>query len=697
MFCYKCGCENSDNAKFCKNCGIPIRSTDSSIMINPTNEEIQSPQRKKTGIIIGGSIIAAGLLIMGGILLVKNIITGNADSDAYVTNQKDEEQSAYDNEDAGNNESAGNLAEDEELMEDAEAILQEINGIAVLPNDTIEGQLQQRIIDMNDAGSSKAAIDVYAENYSTGERNAEATWDRTVFYCLEGYETASGYIDKNGLYMIKKEMKNAVNSNILQYDIYYNPINGIANKIVSIEYLENGLEITEYYYDNNGKVNFIFQYGTDNYVSTFATPDKYGDRYLFNNDSMVTWRSITDSGTVNYVLGDAEVERMKNQFAQKTMEHYSSLDPGKRAEFDEREKKMLNAAYNTYNIVLSSDGTARIQGYAYDGNGLGIGQAEVELYATDFSTLIYSVMTDEKGMYTVYVPNQEYEYNIRINKEGMESAEIYLIVMSNEQIGAYQDSVYLFDETVNEATVQMTLGDAFEYAADGNGMMRLTDATVYFRRGINNRSGDIVLQSTADNSGYLTVTLLPGVYTIEVRASGHETMFYTVVANPVLNVNIYEFYATPILNEGEYAIVLTWGEYPSDLDSHLFTTAGTFGDHIWYGDQYDEFNSYLDVDDIDSYGPETITMYEFSSDKYYKYCVVDYTNCSAGNYKSTEMSYSNACVNVYSSDGLIATYNVPTGREGVVWEVFEIRNGHITPIQRYYGNVEDKTWWHDDK
>lgn len=456
--------------------------------------------------------------------------------------------------------------------------------------------------------------------------------------------------------------------------------------------MDNGLEVTEYYYNNNGKVNFIFQYYTDNYVSTFATPDKLGERYLFNNDSMVTWRSVMDSETINYVLGDAEVERMKNQFAQRTMKYYSSLDFDKKAEFDERERKMLNAAYNTYNIVLNSDGIARIQGYAYDENGLGIGQAKVELYATDFTTLIYSVLTDDNGMYTVYVPNLEYKYNIRINKDGMESVDIYLIEMGDEQIGAYQDTVYLFNQSVGDAIVQLMLGDALEYAADGDGMVRLNGATVYFRRGINNRSGNVVLQSTADSAGYLTVTLLPGVYTIEVHASDHETMFYTVIA-----LNIYEFYATPTLNEGEYAIVLTWGEYPYDLDSHLFTTMGTTGDHIWFGDQYDEFNSYLDVDDINSYGPETITMFDFSSEKYYKYCVVDYTNCSSGYFRSTEMSYSSACMNVYSSDGLIATYNVPTGKEGVVWEVFEIRNGHLTPIQRYYGNVEDKTWWHDEK
>jgi len=263
-------------------------------------------------------------------------------------------------------------------------------------------------------------------------------------------------------------------------------------------------------------------------------------------------------------------------------------------------------------------------------------------------------------------------------------------------IGAYQDSVYLFDPSVEKAPLQLTLGDAFTYAADGNGMIPLGGAAVYFREGIHNRYGEIVLEAAADRAGFLRVELRPGVYTMEVKASGYETMYYIVVVHPA-GASAYEFYATPTLNENEYAVVLTWGSYPYDLDSHLFTTAGTGTGHIWFGGRTDTFNNYLDVDDTDSYGPETVTILNFDPSKYYKYCVVDFTNCSSGNFHSLDMSYSLACVNVYSSEGLAATYNVPTGQEGVIWEVFEIRNGRITPIQRYYSNAEDKTWWHSDK
>ena len=99
------------------------------------------------------------------------------------------------------------------------------------------------------------------------------------------------------------------------------------------------------------------------------------------------------------------------------------------------------------------------------------------------------------------------------------------------------------------------------------------------------------------------------------------------------------------------------------------------------------------VDITTGYGPETVTISNLQRIGLYKYYVADFTNCSRGDYASREMSYSDACVNVYTSDGLVSTFHVPVGREGVIWEVFEIRNGTLIPSQRYYQAVQDKDWW----
>lgn len=721
MYCRNCGKEIKEGAKFCTGCGSPVNGTDTTAVFSSEQGDMEKQPASKFKWYVPVVSVAAVIIavaVVGGIwffmsslekrdaqktgdLLAEDIKT--KDSETAGSKQKDPETDDSQTKGSEPEHSEPKASEPEEITKPATEDTQKpepeksVNGIALLSADTLEGLLQQKIIALNSLYYREAIINVYTDNYTPGTRDLSATWDDTVFYCLEGYQTTAGYVDKNSCALIKKEMRNAQTGNIVQYDIYVNPSNGIFNKIVSIEYLEDGLEITEYYYDNFEKVNFIFQYNTDNYISTSAASDKEGERYFFKNDCMVTWRNISEHGTLNFVVGREEAERMKHQFSQNTMWYYNDLTEEQAAGVNTQERKMLNAAYNTYNKVRSSEGIAHIQGYVYDGKGNGLGGAFVNLYASDFSTKIYSVETDASGMYMIYLPNQEYEYNVSVQKNGMGTADIYQIAMNSEQIGVYQDSTFLFDESNESANVKLVLGDAYHYAADGNGMVRLSDAVVSFRQGINNRTGSFLWQGVADNNGNLLVNLKPGVYTVEVDAANYETMFYTVVANPLENVSTYEFYATEKLNDGEYAVVLTWGEYPYDLDSHLFTTAGTQTEHIWYGGPNDAFNNFLDVDDTTSYGPETVTISRFSASSYYKYCVVDYTNCVSENYNSKQMSNSMACVKVYSSEGLIATYYVPSEKKGVIWEVFEIRNGHITPIQRYYNNVEDKTWWHRNK
>jgi hypothetical protein len=52
---------------------------------------------------------------------------------------------------------------------------------------------------------------------------------------------------------------------------------------------------------------------------------------------------------------------------------------------------------------------------------------------------------------------------------------------------------------------------------------------------------------------------------------------------------------------------------------------------------------------------------------------------------------------VYGRDGLIQTFNVPVNKKGVIWEVFEIRDGTVIPNQRYYDSIGNKTWWQSNK
>ena len=60
------------------------------------------------------------------------------------------------------------------------------------------------------------------------------------------------------------------------------------------------------------------------------------------------------------------------------------------------------------------------------------------------------------------------------------------------------------------------------------------------------------------------------------------------------------------VKQGQVRIVLTWGETPRDMDSHLDTPTGC---HVYYGrKQCPSGEASLDTDVTDSYGPETINI-----------------------------------------------------------------------------------------
>jgi uncharacterized protein YfaP (DUF2135 family) len=62
----------------------------------------------------------------------------------------------------------------------------------------------------------------------------------------------------------------------------------------------------------------------------------------------------------------------------------------------------------------------------------------------------------------------------------------------------------------------------------------------------------------------------------------------------------------PPVKQGQVRIVLTWGETPRDLDSHLDTPSGC---HVYYGrKQCNRGQESLDTDVTDSFGPETINI-----------------------------------------------------------------------------------------
>jgi hypothetical protein len=131
-------------------------------------------------------------------------------------------------------------------------------------------------------------------------------------------------------------------------------------------------------------------------------------------------------------------------------------------------------------------------------------------------------------------------------------------------------------------------------------------------------------------------------------------------------------------SSGETRIVLTWGQDPSDLDSHL---VGPNADgslfHVFYQQLGDDSYAELDHDDTTSYGPETITIYS-QIDGVYNYAVHDYTDRDSTD--SSSLSQSGATVRVYRGSTLAATFSVPSNSSGTLWTVFTMNGNVITPV-----------------
>jgi len=132
-----------------------------------------------------------------------------------------------------------------------------------------------------------------------------------------------------------------------------------------------------------------------------------------------------------------------------------------------------------------------------------------------------------------------------------------------------------------------------------------------------------------------------------------------------------------VLSADQVRVVLSWGENPSDLDSHLVRkTNGSQDYHVFFGNMRPaNADANLDTDDTDSYGPETTTINNLSNASVYKYYVHDFSNRS--NHSDEIFKTSGAKVEVYYGDQS-ETFYIPN-ENGNAWKVFEIVNGQIVP------------------
>lgn len=180
--------------------------------------------------------------------------------------------------------------------------------------------------------------------------------------------------------------------------------------------------------------------------------------------------------------------------------------------------------------------------------------------------------------------------------------------------------------------------------------------------------GRLVTTVRTDSSGQYTTDLDAGAYEFYLSKDGYiSKAFAKVVVGNDSNVNASLNPVSAPEQITSLRTVLHWGAEPRDLDSHLVGPQNGGSFHTYYADRVAS-HANLDVDIVEGFGPETTTIVQHEPGKYSFY-VHDYTNRSS--YSSSAMSHSGAYVELYNGNNLLYTINIPTGRDGTVWHVFD--------------------------
>ncbi len=297
--------------------------------------------------------------------------------------------------------------------------------------------------------------------------------------------------------------------------------------------------------------------------------------------------------------------------------------------------------------------------------------------------------SDEDGYYMQVLPQGMYD--LVISAEGYLPYCVHDVEILPDHT-KYMENMVLskwYSVGYNSVGVSGIVTDALKGTAVAN-------ASVKLRKGWNNTTGAYIKNifgeeriSRTDNTGKFAMATQLGCYTAEIVKEGYITEYYNIVAGDVgekaaLTQNAMVL--VPVLPDDEYRIVLTWGDKPKDLDAHLtYYVNDVKKFHIQCSNRWCVLDGLgevtLDRDDMNGYGPETITISFKNSvlaTGYFKYSVY---NCSSS---SGTLAASGATVRVYKGNLLWEKLHVPFDGSGTVWHVFDLNNSGIKIENDFY-------------
>ena len=496
-------------------------------------------------------------------------------------------------------------------------------------------------------------VDYSIIRFKPGTRNKNLKWKDSVFSRIENVSDSA--MAPVNTYDYKRVTANLKDNKTTEYRVYTNPQTNAVEKITETENCGDILDILNYYYDD-GNINYISEYRT--YVDKPVNPSSMDieSRYYFRNDCLVRYIYCENKNATEYKLEDLDT--------------YSSGTVG---QYDYLEQDMINRAYIVYNVAPSLKETELLYGYVMDEFSMPMEDASIVIKSENDDSVVAQTRTDGDGFYKVSVDCTDDEtYCAYASKDTLNEVGVFGIT-ARFGSGKYAVEPIYMGYVNNTATypAQFVVRDA----TDPN--IPLSGAGIMIRRGINNRTGTVMQTGALDDNGTAAVALPAGSYTAEITKGGYETLYLSVIIR--LDRQYAVGFAMPDVDDNTYRVAVSWETAPLDLNSLAISSNR---DRILRSP----------VDSLGLTTAECVTIDNAGADDY-RFYVTDFGSITSGDLMSYNMTGSNACVDVYNSEGLIGKYHVPAANAGVVWEVFEIRNKTLLPVNSYYYSVEDDDLW----
>lgn len=278
---------------------------------------------------------------------------------------------------------------------------------------------------------------------------------------------------------------------------------------------------------------------------------------------------------------------------------------------------------------------------------------------------VQSVTTDDEGTFEAG-GLESGDYTVRITASGYDEKTLEVSITDNRDLG---NELLTGSANVQGTVVDAQTGETIEDA----------EVAFSFEADTSRTLADLI--TTTDSTGTYSISNAPvGTFLCVIRAEGFFAQIVEDVEFDEGDNALGQSAPSRELEDGQLRIVLSWGEEPYDLDSHL-TGPDEGGDrfHVYYSNKNPSgAGANLDVDDTFSYGPETTTITAYR-DGLYRYSVHNYSNQSDDGALGIESSP--ARIEVYDENGAVATYSPPSANEGDgnTWRVFEIEVANGTP------------------